>query len=46
MKWTAEARGSPLAKAMIGARVGDTVKWRRPAGEIEVEIVEIAYPKR
>ncbi len=38
--------GSPLAKAMIGARVGDTVKWRRPAGEIEVEIVEIAYPKR
>jgi transcription elongation GreA/GreB family factor len=35
---------SPLAKAMIGARVGDTVKWRRPAGEIELEILEIAYP--
>lgn len=35
---------SPLAKAMIGARVGDTVKWRRPAGETEVEIVEIKYP--
>jgi len=36
---------SPLAKAMIGARVSDTVKWRRPAGDAEVEIVEIAYPK-
>lgn len=34
---------SPLARAMIGARVGDTVKWRRPAGETEVEIVEIDY---
>jgi transcription elongation GreA/GreB family factor len=34
---------SPLAKALIGARVGDTVKWRRPAGEVELEILEIAY---
>ena len=37
---------SPLAKAMIGARVGDTVVWRRPAGETEVEIVDIGYPAR
>jgi transcription elongation factor GreB len=37
---------SPLAKAMIGARVGDTVKWRRPAGDTEVEIVEIRYPTK
>jgi transcription elongation factor GreB len=37
---------SPLAKAMIGAKVGDTVMWRRPAGDAEVEIVQIAYPKR
>ena len=37
---------SPLAKAMIGAKVGDTVKWQRPAGETEIEIVEIRYPKR
>ena len=37
---------SPLAKAMIGARVGDTVKWRRPAGEADIEIVEIRYPKK
>ena len=37
---------SPLATAMMGARDGDSVKWRRPAGDAEVEIVEIAYPKR
>lgn len=37
---------SPLAKAMIGARAGDTVKWRRPAGEADVEILEIRYPKK
>jgi transcription elongation GreA/GreB family factor len=37
---------SPLAKAMIGARAGDTVKWRRPAGDSEVEIVEIRYPRK
>src|ERR671921_367364 len=30
---------SPLARAMIGAKVGDTVVWRRPAGEAEVYIV-------
>jgi transcription elongation factor GreB len=35
---------SPLAKAMIGARVGDVVKWRRPAGDADVEIVKIIYP--
>ncbi len=34
---------SPLAKALIGARVGDSVKWRRPAGEAELEIVRIEY---
>lgn len=37
---------SPLAKAMMGAKVGDTVMWRRPVGETEVEIAEISYPKR
>lgn len=35
---------SPLAEAMIGARVGDIVKWLRPAGDAEVEIVKILYP--
>jgi transcription elongation GreA/GreB family factor len=35
---------SPLARAMIGAKVGDTVTWRRPAGEAEVHIVAVRYP--
>jgi transcription elongation factor GreB len=34
---------SPLAKAMLGSRVGDTVIWRRPAGDMEVEIAQIRY---
>ena len=34
---------TPLAKAMIGARVGDTIAWRRPASQVEVEIVAIRY---
>ena len=34
---------SPLAKALLGARVGDTVKWQRPAGVSEVEILAIDY---
>jgi transcription elongation factor GreB len=37
---------SPLAKAMIGAKVGDTVKWHRPAGDAEVEITGITYPRK
>lgn len=36
---------SPLAKAMIGSRVGDVVVWHRPAGDTEVAITEILYPK-
>jgi transcription elongation GreA/GreB family factor len=35
--------GSPLARSLIGAKVGETVKWRRPAGDTEVEIVAIEY---
>jgi transcription elongation GreA/GreB family factor len=34
---------SPLARALLGARVGDSVKWQRPAGASEVEIVAIDY---
>lgn len=34
---------SPLARAMIGAKVGDTVVWHRPAGDAEVSIVDIRY---
>lgn len=34
---------SPLARALLGAKVGDIVKWQRPAGASEVEIVAIRY---
>ncbi|MCC7546505.1 MAG: GreA/GreB family elongation factor [Burkholderiales bacterium] len=34
---------APLADALIGARVGDTVKWHRPAGDAELEIHSISY---
>ncbi|MCV2869533.1 GreA/GreB family elongation factor [Defluviimonas sp. WL0002] len=32
---------SPLARALIGARVGDVVEWRRPAGTVSLEIIAI-----
>lgn len=36
---------SPLARALSGASAGDTVTWKRPAGDISLEIVAIRYPK-
>lgn len=36
---------SPLARALIGAKVGDSVKWRRPVGNMDLEITAIRYPK-
>src|SRR3712207_1000086 len=35
---------APVARALLGARVGDTRKLRTPAGPEEVEVVAIAYP--
>ena len=32
---------SPLAKALLNARVGDVVNWHRPAGDTELEILSI-----
>ncbi|HET8727997.1 MAG TPA: GreA/GreB family elongation factor [Alphaproteobacteria bacterium] len=34
---------SPLARALIGAKVGDVVTWSRPAGDEELEVVSIRY---
>jgi transcription elongation GreA/GreB family factor len=34
---------SPLATALIGARVGDEVRWQRPAGDIMIEVIAIDY---
>ena len=35
---------SPLAKALLGSKAGDTVTWDRPAGSTTLEILEITYP--
>ncbi len=38
VSWT-----SPLAKALIGHKVGESVIWRRPAGNLNLEIIKINY---
>lgn len=35
---------SPLARALLGAGLGDVVTWRRPAGTTELEILSIGLP--
>ncbi|WP_112311743.1 GreA/GreB family elongation factor [Pseudogemmobacter bohemicus] len=35
---------SPLARALIGARPGDEVIWKRPAGDLTLEVLEIRRP--
>lgn len=32
---------SPLAKALLGHKVGDSVVWRRPVGDMNLEITDI-----
>lgn len=34
---------SPLARALLGHKIGDSVTWRRPAGDLVLEIVSIDY---
>lgn len=34
---------SPLARALLGAVVGDEVQWRRPSGTMTLEVLEIAH---
>lgn len=36
---------SPLARALLGARPGDEVTWKRPAGDLTLEILEIRRPR-
>ncbi len=33
--------GSPLGRALLGAAPGDEVVWRRPAGDLSIEIVAV-----
>ncbi|OOG63941.1 hypothetical protein B0E46_08380 [Rhodanobacter sp. B04] len=34
---------SPLAQALLGAQIGDEVNWKRPAGDLLIEVVAIDY---
>ena len=34
---------SPLAKSLIGQKIGDMVVWQRPAGNLNLEILDIHY---
>ena len=34
---------SPLAHALLGARVGDEVLWQRPIGDTRIEVLAIRY---
>lgn len=36
---------SPLAEALLDARVGKSVLWRRPAGNLRLTVEEIVYPE-
>lgn len=37
------APNSPLARALLGAQVGDIVTWKRPVGPLDLEIIRIAH---
>jgi transcription elongation factor GreB len=36
---------SPLAEALLDARAGKSVLWRRPAGDLKLTIEQIDYPE-
>ncbi|MFA6029056.1 MAG: GreA/GreB family elongation factor [Elusimicrobiota bacterium] len=38
LSWT-----SPLAQAFLGAKPGERVLWKRPAGDLELEVLSISY---
>ena len=37
------APNSPLARALLGAQVGDVVTWKRPSGAVDLEVTRIAH---
>ena len=37
---------SPIARALLGKTVGDTVRLDSPGGQREIEILDIRYPQR
>jgi len=38
VSWT-----SPLVNALNGAKVGDVVTWKRPAGDLDLEVLKLSY---
>jgi len=40
VSWT-----SPLGRALMGAKPGDWVTWPRPAGDVELEVLSVRYPR-
>lgn len=34
---------SPVAKALLGRKVGDSTTWQRPAGALQLDILKIEY---
>lgn len=34
---------SPVAKALLGRKVGDSTTWQRPAGALQLDILNIEY---
>ena len=34
---------SPIAKALLGAEEGDSIRLHLPKGDVEIEILEIEY---
>jgi transcription elongation factor GreB len=36
---------SPIARALLGKRVGDLARLRKPGGDEEIELTAIAYPE-
>ncbi|TMM55181.1 GreA/GreB family elongation factor [Sulfitobacter sabulilitoris] len=35
---------SPLARALLGAQVGDCVDWAKPSGTVSLEVMDIRFP--
>jgi transcription elongation GreA/GreB family factor len=33
--------GSPLGRALLGAKIGDEVVWKRPVGDVAIEVLGI-----
>jgi transcription elongation factor GreB len=37
------APNSPLARALLGAQVGEVVTWKRPSGAVDLEVTRITH---